>query len=113
MLAGRVAQGAERQQELVQKNDPGCARQGVEVERNRAQTRIALTNDVDRLQRGEFKPFLFFLALTPIFYVCRRFLPPPPPLCSPSGGGCCRKGLRRKPPLGSRLTPSSGPTLRP
>src|SRR5260221_7109909 len=104
MLAGRVAQGAERQQELVQKNDPGCARQGVEVERNRAQTRIALTNDVDRLQGGVFKPFLIFLAITPIFYVGIRFFPEPSSLCSPSGAGCRRRDLPRTPTLRNRRT---------
>src|SRR5258708_40274623 len=60
MLAGRVAQGAERQQELVQKNDPGCARQGVEVERNRAQTRIALTTDIDRQEKRGVQILCFF-----------------------------------------------------
>jgi hypothetical protein len=62
MLGPSVAQWHERHQEIVLKNDPGCARQGVEVERNRAQTRIALTNDVDKLRHGVFKPFSFFLA---------------------------------------------------
>src|ERR1700751_3157271 len=65
--APSVAEWDERHQEIVLKNDPGCARQGVEVERNRAQTRIALTNDVDRAQRGVFKGFSFFLALWVIF----------------------------------------------
>jgi hypothetical protein len=55
------------------KNDPGCARQGVEVERNRAQTRIALTNDVDRLHQGVFKRFSFFLAQRAIFFVGAGF----------------------------------------
>ena len=67
MLGPSVAQWDERHQEIVLKNDPGCARQGVEVERNRAQTRIALTNDVDRAQRGVFKGFSFFLAFGAIF----------------------------------------------
>jgi hypothetical protein len=62
MLGPSVAQWDERHQEIVLKNDPGCARQGVEVERNRAQTRIALTIDVDRPRPGVFKPFSFFLA---------------------------------------------------
>jgi hypothetical protein len=61
MLGPSVAQGDERHQEIVLKNDPGCARQGVEVERNRAQTRIALTNDVDRPQQEVFKVSPFFL----------------------------------------------------
>jgi hypothetical protein len=61
MLGPSLAQWHERQQEIVLKNDPGCARQGVEVERNRAQTRIALTSNVDRPQRGAFKRFSFFL----------------------------------------------------
>jgi hypothetical protein len=63
MLCRSVAQRDKGLQEIVLKNDPGCARQGVEVERNRAQTRIALTNDVDRLQQGVFKRFSFFLVL--------------------------------------------------
>jgi hypothetical protein len=67
MLAGSVAQGGKRHQEIVLKNDPGCARQGVEVERNRAQTRIALTNDVDRPHQGVFKCFSFFSCLNAIF----------------------------------------------
>jgi hypothetical protein len=67
MLGPSLAQWHERQQEIVLKNDPGCARQGVEVERNRAQTRIALTVNVDRPQQGAFKRFSFFLALGGIF----------------------------------------------
>src|ERR1700751_721855 len=70
--APSVAEWDERHQEIVLKNDPGCARQGVEVERNREQTRIALTNDVDRAQRGVFKGFSFFLALWVIFLVGAR-----------------------------------------
>jgi hypothetical protein len=73
MLWRSVAQPDESLQEIVRKNDPGCARQGVEVERNRAQTRIALTNDVDRLQQGVFKRLSFFLALGADFYDERRF----------------------------------------
>jgi hypothetical protein len=67
MLGPERSQWHQRHQEIVLKNDPGCARQGVEVERNRAQTRIALTNDVDRPQQGVFKSFSFFLALGVIF----------------------------------------------
>jgi hypothetical protein len=67
MLGPERKQWRARHQEIVLKNDPGCARQGVEVERNRAQTRIALTNDVDRPQRGVFKGFSFFLAFRAIF----------------------------------------------
>jgi hypothetical protein len=67
MLGPSVAQWHERQQEIVLKNDPGCARQGVEVERNRAQTRIALTNSVDRPQQGVFKRFSFFSCVRGAF----------------------------------------------
>jgi hypothetical protein len=72
MVSPSVAQWDERHQEIVLKNDPGRARQGVEVERNRAQTRIALTNDVDRPQQGVFKGFSFFLALGVISPVGHR-----------------------------------------
>jgi hypothetical protein len=73
MLGPSVAQGDEGHQEIVLKNDPGCARQGVEVERNRAQTRIALTSSVDRLQQGVFKVSPFFVALEAIFLLGEVF----------------------------------------
>jgi hypothetical protein len=96
MLGPSLAQWHERQQEIVLKNDPGCARQGVEVERNRAQTRIALTVNVDRPQQGAFKRFSFFLALGGIFRQLGRF---------------ARAVLVLGVGIGARVRPTRGPRL--